>query len=97
MAHKHGQKIYLQLLLDKNRYDLMEELARDAGYMKTRKGEEMVNISGWAREALYTHLSGLVDESLYKMAKAKDAATWQESVRKRVEGRTKAKFQSDDG
>lgn len=96
MAHAHGQKIYLQLLLDRNRYELMEDLAREAGYLKTRKGEEIVNISGWAREALYNHLSGLVDESLYKMAKAKDAATWQESVRKRVEGRTKAKFQPGD-
>ena len=37
MAHKHGAKLYFQLLLDPNRAALMEELAEKQGYTKTKK------------------------------------------------------------
>ena len=97
MAHKHGAKLYFQLLLDPNRAALMEELAKEGGYVKNKKdGTKKVNTTGWLRDALYKYLSTVVDESLYKMAKARDDALWQESVRKRVEGRSRAKSQDGD-
>ena len=97
MAHKHGAKLYFQLLLDPNRAALMEELAEKNGYVKNKKdGTKKINTTAWLRDSLYKYLSTVVDESLYKMAAARDAALWQESVRKRVEGRSKAKSQDDD-
>ena len=75
----------------------MEDLAKEQGYTKTKAdGSIKVNTTAWLRDALYKYVSGIVDESLYKMAKAKDDALWQESVRKRVEGRTRAKSQAND-
>ena len=75
----------------------MEELAEKNGYVKNKKdGTKKINTTAWLRDALYKYLSTMVDESLYKVAKARDDALWQESVRKRVEGRSKAKSQSED-
>jgi hypothetical protein len=97
VAHKHGAKLYFQLLLDPNRAALMEELAEKQGYTKARKdGTTKINTTQWLRDALYKYLSTVVDESLYKVAAARDAALWQESVRKRVEGRSRAKSQDSD-
>ena len=97
MAHKHGPKLYFQLLLDPHRAKLMEQLAEDAGYVKNKKdGTTKINTTAWLRDSLYKYLSTLVDESLYNLAKAKDDALWQESVRKRVEGRSRARSQDGD-
>ena len=92
MAHDHGRKKYLQILIDPNRYELMEQLADEAGFSKVRAdGVKKVQTSAWVREALYKYTADCCDDSLYKVAEAKDQAIWQESVRRRVEGRTKTK------
>lgn len=97
MAHKHGAKLYFQLLLDPHRARLMEELAEKEGYVKNRKdGTKKISTTSWLRDSLYAYLSSKVDDSLYAMAKARDEALWRESVRKRVEGRSKTKSQEAD-
>lgn len=96
MAHQHGAKLYFQLLLDPHRAALMEQLAEAEGYVKEKKdGTKKINTTAWLRDSLYRYLTSRVDESLYKVAKAKDDALWQESVRRRVEGRTKTKSAKD--
>ena len=77
MALKHGNKIYLQLLLDPNRAKLVLERA---------KGKE-IRATAWIRDAVYKELERELPASVYKEAKAKDEAVWRESVRRRVEGR----------
>ncbi len=77
MALRHGNKIYLQLLLDPNRARLVQERARDKN----------IRATAWIREAIYEKLERICTASEYKEAKAKDEAVWRESVRRRVEGR----------
>ena len=77
MALKHGNKIYLQLLLDPNRAKLVLERAKGNG----------IRATAWIRDAVYKELERELPASVYKEAKAKDEAVWRESVRRRVEGR----------
>ncbi len=77
MALKHGNKIYLQLLLDPNRAKLVLEQAKGNG----------IRATAWIRDAVYKELERELPASVYKEAKAKDEAVWRESVRRRVEGR----------
>lgn len=82
MALRHGTKSYFQLLLDNNRAQLLMELA----------GEQGIRATALARDAIYAHLETVLPSSVYNEAKAKDEARWRESVRKRVEGREKARL-----
>lgn len=82
MALRHGKKAYFQLLLDRNRAELLQELA----------GEQGVRATALARDAIYAHLETVLPSSTYNEAKAKDEALWRESVRKRVDGREKARL-----
>jgi len=77
MALKHGNKTYLQILLDPNRAKLVNERAKEAGLRPT----------AWIRNAVYGELQRQLPSSIYKEAEAKDEAVWRESVRRRVEGR----------
>ena len=81
MALRHGKKAYFQLLLDRNRAELLQELA----------GEQGIRATALARDAIYAHLETVLPSSTYNEAKAKDEALWRESVRKRVDGREKAR------
>ena len=83
MALRHGKKAYFQLLLDRNRAELLQELA----------GEQGVRATALARDAIYAHLETVLPSSTYNEAKAKDEALWRESVRKRVDGREKARME----
>ena len=83
MALRHGKKAYFQLLLDRNRAELLQELA----------GEQCVRATALARDAIYAHLETVLPSSTYNEAKAKDEALWRESVRKRVDGREKARLE----
>ena len=83
MALRHGKKAYFQLLLDRNRAELLQELA----------GEQGVRATALARDAIYAHLETVLPSSTYNEAKAKDEALWRESVRKRVDGREKARLE----
>lgn len=77
MALKHGNKTYLQILLDPNRAELVNKLAAEDGLRAT----------AWIRGAVYNELQRQLPSSIYKEAEAKDEAVWRESVRRRVEGR----------
>ena len=81
MSTQHGQKIYFQLLVDPNR----------AGLIKARAEEEGVRPTAWIRDALYSHLERIEPSYIYNKAKADDEAVWRESVRRRVQGRTRSR------
>ena len=78
MALRHGNKTYLQLLLDPHRAKLVTERAKENGQRAT----------AWIRDAVYKELERQLPASTYKEAQAKDEAVWRESVRRRVERRT---------
>ena len=77
MALKHGNKIYLQILLDPHRAQLVSDRAKEEG----------IRATAWIRKAIYNDLQRKLSSSVYKEAVAKDEAMWRESVRRRVEGR----------
>ena len=77
MVLKHGNKTYLQVLLDPNRADLVQKQAECRG-MKP---------AAWIREAVYNELERELPSNEYNLAKAADELIWRESVRKRIEGR----------
>lgn len=81
MAIRHGNKTYMQILLDPHRAKLLFDLAEEKGIRPTALIRDMV----------YRCLERDLPASVYNEAVAKDAAMWRESVRKRVEGRMKPK------
>lgn len=83
MPLRHGQKFYCQLLLDMHRYALLEQLAAQEGKRPTALMREMV----------YAALEKAFLAPEYKEAEAADRAAWEESVKRRVEGRQRSKQQ----
>ena len=77
MALQHGNKTYLQILLDPHRAQLVQAMAKEHG----------IRATAWIRNAIYSELERQFPSSIYKEAVAKDEAVWRESVRRRVEGR----------
>ena len=86
MALKHGNKTYLQILLDPHRAKLVMEMAQ----------ENKVRATAWIRNAVYKELERQLPASTYKEAEAKDEAVWRQSVRRRVEGRTSTQEEPTD-
>ncbi len=86
MALKHGNKTYLQILLDPHRAKLVMEQAKS----------KSIRATAWVRDAVYKELERQLPASTYKEAQAKDEAVWRESVRRRVEGRTTPTDPSDE-
>jgi|TARA_R100000152_G_C6764541_1_gene189170 hypothetical protein len=86
MALKHGNKTYLQILLDPHRAKLVQDKAKEDG----------VRATAWIRNAVYSELERQLPSSLYKEALAKDEAVWRESVRRRVEGRSTLPSEIDE-
>jgi hypothetical protein len=85
MAIRHGNKTYMQILLDPHRARLLFDLAEKATIRPT----------AWIRETIYKALEREYPAAIYNEAVAKDEATWRASVRKRVEGRIKSRKASD--
>lgn len=81
MPLRHGQKFYCQLLLDRNRYVLVDEMAKQQGKRTTALLREMV----------YSALEKALPSSEYKAAEAADHAAWADSVKRRVQGRQRSK------
>lgn len=81
MAGVHGARKYYQILLQPNRAQLVDELAKEAGVKST----EMI------RRMVYTCLERDLPASVYKQAFAEDEAVWRQSVKNRVEGRARSK------
>ena len=81
MATQHGNRVYLQLLLQPFRAQLLKDMATERGVRPT----------AMARDLIYSALERELPASVFKEAEAKDEASWKESVRKRVEGRAAAR------
>ena len=81
MAGVHGSRVYYQVLLQPNRSELVNDLAKEAGV----KATEMI------RRMVYSYLERELPASVYKQASAADEAVWRQSVRNRVEGRAKSR------
>lgn len=81
MPLRHGQKFYCQLLLDRHRYLLVDELAKRQGKRTTALLREMV----------YSALEKALPSSEYRAAEAADRAAWADSVKRRVQGRQRSK------
>lgn len=81
MAVRQGCKFYAQVLLDPNRYALLEKLA-EAKSMK---------VTALIRQMVYERLEQDLPASEYKAAEAADGALWAEAVRRRVQGRMRPK------
>ena len=81
MAIRHGNKTYMQILLDPHRAKLLFELAEKTDTRPT----------AWIRNAVYKALEREYPAAIYNEAVAKDEAAWRASVRKRVEGRIKSR------
>ena len=81
MAIRHGNKTYMQILLDPHRAKLLLDLAEQTSTRPT----------AWIRNAVYKALEREYPSAIYNEAVAKDEAAWRVSVRKRVEGRIKSR------
>ena len=77
MALRHGNKTYLQILLDPNRAQLVMDQAQ----------AENIRATAWVRNLIYKELEKQLPSSVYKEAVAQDEASWRKSIRKRIEGR----------
>jgi hypothetical protein len=81
MPVRHGNKHYLQVLMDNAKYQLLEQCAQQRG----------VRTTALARDAVYEWLSMNVDPELFQAANLIDDATWQQSVSNRVKARMQNK------
>ena len=86
MAGTHGRRRYLQILLEPSRADLLEEMAKEKG----------MRLTGLAREMIYDGIRRATSVPIYKEAEARDQAIWRESVRNRIEGRTKKRKEIEE-
>lgn len=76
MAAKHGNRVYVQVLLEPNRGELFLEDAKDAD----------IKASAHMRKVIYEYLQKKYPER-YFLAEEKDKQKWQEAVQARLEGR----------
>ena len=67
----------MQILLDPNRAKLAQEQAEAEG----------IRVTAWIRNAIYAQLKRELRRSKYNEAEAADAAIWNNSIQKRVQGR----------
>ena len=81
MAIRHGNRTYVQLLLDPHKAQLLKDEADGEG----RKFTDHLRI------LLYKSLERSQPSSLFNEAQAKDEAAWRESIARRVKGRQKAR------
>ena len=77
MARNHGNKMYVQLLLDPSRFMLIEQIAKDKG-MKP---------NALLRQAIYDWLGFMMPKEIILAAEKLDEARWQQSIQNRIQGR----------
>lgn len=83
MATKHGNRVYIQVLLESFRGELFMQHASVQG----------VKPSALIRQLVYNYLAENTDEDVYCQAQAKDKQKWQDAVESRTEGRRKMREQ----
>ena len=79
MATKHGNRVYIQVLLEPFRGELFMEEAKAQG----------IKPSALIRQLVYNYLAETTDEETYCKALAGDKQKWQDAVDSRLEGRRK--------
>tara|TARA_Y100001968_G_C19361807_1_gene720232 strand:+ start:383 stop:643 length:261 start_codon:yes stop_codon:yes gene_type:complete len=79
MALNHGNKKYVQLLIDPSRFMLIEQIAKDKGLKTT----------ALMRQAIYDWLGFMLDDEVIQAAEKLDQARWQQSIKNRIKGRKK--------
>ena len=77
MATKHGNRVYIQVLLEPFRGELFMKEAEAQG----------IKPSALIRQLVYDYLAETTEEQPYLEALAKDKQKWQEAVDARLEGR----------
>ena len=81
MATKHGNKVYVQLLLDPARASLLQKLADEQG----------IKLSALARKAIYDWVGSMTEPEALQAAEALDHAHWNQSVQNRAAGRKRSR------
>ena len=79
MATKHGNRVYIQVLLEPFRGELFMQEANAQG----------IKPSALIRQLVYNYLAETTDEKTYCEALAGDKQKWQDAVDSRLEGRRK--------
>ena len=79
MATKHGNRVYIQVLLEPFRGELFVQEAKAQG----------IKPSALIRQLVYDYLAETTDENTYCEALASDKQKWQDAVDSRLEGRRK--------
>ena len=82
MATKHGNRVYIQVLLEAFRGELFIEKAATLG----------IKPSALIRELVYEYLASVANEDTYAEAKHNDEQKWQEAVEARLQGRLKSRL-----
>ena len=77
MAIRHGNKVYIQILLDPARASFLQQIAEEKG----------VKLSALARDAIYSWVSSMTEPEAFKAPEVQDQAQWRESVQNRIDGR----------
>ena len=86
MAIRHGNKTYMQILLDPNRAQLLSNLADGLKLRPTT----------WIRDVIYKELERCVPSESYEAALEKDKQAWQDSIQRRVEGRMRSRKKASE-
>ena len=86
MAIRHGNKTYMQILLDPNRAELLTNLANGLGVRPT----------GWIRDVIYKELERCVPAEAYEAALERDKQAWKDSIQRRVDGRMRSKKEASE-
>ena len=79
MATKHGNRVYIQVLLEPYRGELFMEEAAALG----------VKPSALIRDLVYDYLASMTNEEAYADAEMNDKKKWQDAVNARLEGRAR--------
>ena len=82
MATKHGNRVYIQVLLEAYRGELFIEKAATLG----------IKPSALIRELVYEYLASVANENTYAEAKHNDEQKWQEAVEARLQGRLRSRL-----
>jgi hypothetical protein len=82
MPLQHGNKRYMQVLLDSARYAILEKQATKLN----------VRVTALARQVVYEWLVQNADPGDYEEAAAKDQEQWLTSVRNRIAGKKAKKL-----
>ena len=79
MATKHGNRVYIQVLLEPFRGELFMQEAEAQG----------IKPSALIRQLVYDYLAQHTEEKIYCEALVNDKQKWQDAVDARLEGRAK--------